>query len=287
MRRSTTAALSERGYNSASGNPHRAEISAAFVSFQGFARRGRFRRFAPALSFLRTVSRAPVYQIWWVRRFRGHTISGRWFNLFKPLRRHFRATPFAVNLSRRDPGGRIASVQKIDDRLGVSSGSRAAPAACRAVLLGVRGVSLASGTGSRKISPLCEFSRFCRAENFRLDLAADPIIRATGVRPGPEATSPIVSRPDALSARPMRANARRRAGLVAAIWTLSSWVMRQLRDPRGEASQSKDPNVNSFSQKEKPTKIDATRIQRIDFFGPTSVSRDLDASGLQPAAVDP
>ena len=41
----------------------------------------------------RTVSRAPVYHILWVRSFRGHTISGRGFNLFKPLRRHFRATP--------------------------------------------------------------------------------------------------------------------------------------------------------------------------------------------------
>jgi hypothetical protein len=28
----------------------------------------------------------------WVRGFRDHTISGRGFNLFKPLRRHFRAT---------------------------------------------------------------------------------------------------------------------------------------------------------------------------------------------------
>jgi len=35
----------------------------------------------------------PAYQILWVRGFRGHTISGRGFNLFKPLRRHFRATP--------------------------------------------------------------------------------------------------------------------------------------------------------------------------------------------------
>src|SRR5271163_1997120 len=50
------------------------------------------------LSFLgrqpepRTVSRAPAYQILWVRGFRAHTISGRGFNLFKSLRRHFRAT---------------------------------------------------------------------------------------------------------------------------------------------------------------------------------------------------
>ena len=44
----------------------------------------------------RTVSRAPGYHILWVRGFRDHTISGRGFNLFKALRRHFRATPFAA-----------------------------------------------------------------------------------------------------------------------------------------------------------------------------------------------
>ena len=45
--------------------------------------------------------------------------SGRGFNLFKPLRRHFRAAPFFRQaLSRRDPGDRNASVQKTDDRLG-------------------------------------------------------------------------------------------------------------------------------------------------------------------------
>ncbi len=32
----------------------------------------------------------PPYQMLWVRGFRGHTISGRGFNLFKLLRRHFR-----------------------------------------------------------------------------------------------------------------------------------------------------------------------------------------------------
>src|SRR5277367_2890518 len=67
----------------------------------------------------RTVSRPPGYQILWVRGVRAHTISGRGFNLFKPLRRHFRATPFCRRaLSRRDPGDRNASVQKTDDRLG-------------------------------------------------------------------------------------------------------------------------------------------------------------------------
>jgi hypothetical protein len=42
----------------------------------------------------RTVSRAPVYQMLWLRGFRDHTIPGRGFNLFNPLRRHFRARPF-------------------------------------------------------------------------------------------------------------------------------------------------------------------------------------------------
>ena len=41
----------------------------------------------------RTVSRAPVYQMLWLPGFRATTISGRGFNLFRPLRRHFRATP--------------------------------------------------------------------------------------------------------------------------------------------------------------------------------------------------
>jgi hypothetical protein len=63
----------------------------------------------------RTVSRPPGYQILWVRGFRAHTISGRGFNLFKPLRRHFRATAFCRRvLSRRDPRDRNAS----DDQLG-------------------------------------------------------------------------------------------------------------------------------------------------------------------------
>ena len=39
----------------------------------------------------RTVSHAPVYQMLWLRGFGDHTILGRGFNLFKPLRRHFRA----------------------------------------------------------------------------------------------------------------------------------------------------------------------------------------------------
>jgi hypothetical protein len=41
----------------------------------------------------RPVRRAPVYHILWLRGFRDHTISGPGFNLFKSLRRHFRATP--------------------------------------------------------------------------------------------------------------------------------------------------------------------------------------------------
>jgi hypothetical protein len=67
----------------------------------------------------RTVGRAGAYHILWVRGYRDHTIPGRGFNLFKPLRRHFRATPFCRHArSRRDPGDQNASVPKIDDRLG-------------------------------------------------------------------------------------------------------------------------------------------------------------------------
>jgi hypothetical protein len=76
------------------------------------ARRPYAPRFQSMLEPERTVSRAPVYQMLWLRGVRGHTISGAGFNLFKPLRRQFRATQV---LSRRDPGDRDASVQKIDD----------------------------------------------------------------------------------------------------------------------------------------------------------------------------
>ena len=41
----------------------------------------------------RPVRRAPVYHILWLRGLRAHTISGPGFNLFKSLRRHFRASP--------------------------------------------------------------------------------------------------------------------------------------------------------------------------------------------------
>jgi hypothetical protein len=65
----------------------------------------------------RTFGRAPVYQILYLQGPRGHTIPGRGFNLFKALRRHFRATPFCRQvLSRRDdPGDGNASAKKIDD----------------------------------------------------------------------------------------------------------------------------------------------------------------------------
>ena len=59
------------------------------------------------------MSHAPVYQMLGVRDFGGHTIFGRGFNLFKPLRRHFRATPICCQvLSRRGPG------KKFVERLG-------------------------------------------------------------------------------------------------------------------------------------------------------------------------
>jgi hypothetical protein len=64
------------------------------------------------------VSPAP-YQILWVRGLRAHTISEPGSNLFKPLRRHFRATPSCRQTrSRRGRDDRNTSVQKTDDRLG-------------------------------------------------------------------------------------------------------------------------------------------------------------------------
>ena len=48
----------------------------------------------------RTVGGGRVYQTLWVRRLRDSTISGLGFNLFKPLRRYFRAIPFCCQPSR-------------------------------------------------------------------------------------------------------------------------------------------------------------------------------------------
>jgi hypothetical protein len=70
------------------------------------------------------VSRAPVYHILWVRGFRAPTISRPGFNLFKPLRRHFGATPFCRQPLARDPSDRNASVQKVDGGLRRDGGAR-------------------------------------------------------------------------------------------------------------------------------------------------------------------
>ena len=59
----------------------------------------------------RTASRAAGYHILWVRVFRDHTISGRGFNLFKPLRRHFRANSVL-------PSGPLAPRSRRPKRLG-------------------------------------------------------------------------------------------------------------------------------------------------------------------------
>src|SRR5277367_6967330 len=64
-------------------------------------------------------SRGPAYHILWLRGFRDHTISRRGFNLFKPLRRHFRATPFLPSGPRAAiPTSETPRVQKIGDGLG-------------------------------------------------------------------------------------------------------------------------------------------------------------------------
>ena len=78
----------------------------------------------------------------------------------------------------------------------------------------------ARGTGSRKIeipSAFCGFSRLCKAENFPSARHADILFRAIGAAPTGTTMPPTISRPDALSPRHMRASARRRPELVAAI----------------------------------------------------------------------
>ena len=64
---------------------------AVFSDFKGL-RGGKFPYLNGSLVILtahqpesRTVSHAPVYHILWVQGFRAHTISGRGFNVFKPL----------------------------------------------------------------------------------------------------------------------------------------------------------------------------------------------------------
>jgi hypothetical protein len=70
----------------------------------------------------RSVGRAPAYQILWVRGFRAHTISGRGFNLFKALRRHFRATPLCrQTLSRR---GTFCAIESIPSKDLAAAGAR-------------------------------------------------------------------------------------------------------------------------------------------------------------------
>ncbi len=100
----------------------------------------------------RTAGRAPAHQMLWVRGYRGHTISGRGFNLIKRLRRHFRATPLCrPALSGRDP---TTETRRSKD--------------CRA----------ARGLG---FFPIWEFSSLClcRADDFQSRRNAIP----TSVRP--------------------------------------------------------------------------------------------------------
>jgi hypothetical protein len=139
-----------------------------------------------------------VYHILWVRGSRAHTISGRGFNLFKPLRRHFRATPFCRQV--------------------YNAGIVSVPNARRAFLDGA--AIPACGKGSRKIeilSAFCGFSTLCKAENFLVGRHADFLFRAIGAAPTGTTMLPAISRPDALSPRHMRASAPRPPELVAAI----------------------------------------------------------------------
>jgi hypothetical protein len=99
-----------------------------------------------------------------------------------------------------------------------NAGIVSVPNARRAFLVGA--AIPAHGKGSRKIeilSAFCGFSKPCKAENFPFARLADFLFRAIGAAPTGTTTPPTISRPDALSPRHMRASARRRPELAAAI----------------------------------------------------------------------
>jgi hypothetical protein len=70
---------------------------------------------------------------------------------------------------------------------------------------------------NRDSFPILWVSRLCKADNFPVGRHADFLFRAIGAAPMGTTMPPTISRPDALSPRHMRASARRRPELVAAI----------------------------------------------------------------------
>jgi hypothetical protein len=106
------------------GEPSGAGADFSFAS-SDFKTLGAFFCNFETLSFLRSSAvavTAPAYQILWVRGFRAHTISGRGFNLFKALRRHFRATPLCrQTLSRR---ATFCAIESIPSKERAAAGAR-------------------------------------------------------------------------------------------------------------------------------------------------------------------
>jgi len=132
-----------------------------------------------------------VDYILWVRGFRDPTISGRGFNLFKPLRRHFRATPFCRQV--------------------YNAGIVSVPNARRAFLDGA--AIPACGKGSRKIeilSAFCGFSTLCKAENFPLYAARLRRRRGCGIAAEPADEPRGLTMAAASQARAPSRGARRR-----------------------------------------------------------------------------
>ena len=146
----------ERGANATAAATKRNRPAAArfqffpgFERFQWVARR----KISPRVEFvnlgsLAALSRsarsavAAVYHIFGASSLRDPTISGRGFNLFKRLQRHFRATPFCrlgnkfvERLDRQKPApqslirGRVAA--RRDARRGVRRRARAGASGCR------------------------------------------------------------------------------------------------------------------------------------------------------------
>jgi hypothetical protein len=128
----------------------------------------------------------------------------------------------------------------------------------RAFLVGARR-SASCRAGPRDIeilSPFCDFSRLCRAENFPWGRDADPLFRAARARPWREsARSPTLA-----SSTRARVAARTGARALARGSPPRSDRCRLgscAPDPGREAGRFEHPNTNSFSQKGRSTKIDA------------------------------
>ena len=97
-----------------------------------------------------------MYHILWVRRFRDHTNPGRRFNLFKPLRRHFRAASVL-------PYGSLAPAIRRPKRLRFKRSTIGVGSPRGTAALG--GLYFAASRAI--IFSFHEFSMLCSQDNFR------------------------------------------------------------------------------------------------------------------------